>query len=129
MHAHHKNLLRNFWLISPGKTPTGKTSQRGEILIIFFSNVQDRKNSGKIQLISTGKLLHKVWKNNAQQNSQHPFSFSVPNQQYQTVLFLGNRATVRTAPAGRTLPRFLCNLSADRTALTQPYLPRILCKK
>ena len=43
MHAHHKNLLRDFWLISPGKTPTGKTSQRGEIFIYFFSNVQDRK--------------------------------------------------------------------------------------
>ena len=55
MHAHHKNLLRDFWLISPGKTPTGKTSQRGEIFIILQQNKMDR-NTGEIQLISTQNL-------------------------------------------------------------------------
>ena len=109
MHAHHKNLHRDFWLISPGKTLTGKTSQRGEILIIFFSNVQDRKIV-KIQLISTGKLLHKVWKNSAQQTSQHPSSFSVPKlnatvQHQQAVHFLGIRANkTQSVPANRPYP-------------------------
>ena len=55
MHAHHKNLLRDFWLIGPGKTPTGKTSQRGEIFIILQQNKMDR-NAGEIQLISTQNL-------------------------------------------------------------------------
>src|SRR5713226_4853007 len=62
MHAHHKNLLRDFWLISPGKTPTGKTSQREERFLLFFSNVQDRKIVEKYNLSPPANFISKSGK-------------------------------------------------------------------
>ena len=91
MHAHHKKFTRRFLANQPWKNPHGENQSERRVLINFFSNVQDRKIV-KIQLISTGKLLHKVWKICAQQTSQHSFSFSVQNR------------CKCTAPAGRTPP-------------------------
>ena len=91
MHAHHKNLLRDFWLISPGKTPTGKTSQRGEILINFFSNVQDRK------IVENTTYLHRQTSSQSLENV-----FSKPA--YTLLLFLCKIKCKCTAPTGRTSP-------------------------
>ena len=70
MHAHHKNLLRDFWLISPGKTPTGKTSQRGEIFIILQQCTGQKKNSENTTYLHRQTLS---------QSLEMPFFFSEPN--------------------------------------------------
>ena len=109
MHAHHKNLLRDFWLISLGKTPTGKTSQRGEILINFFSNVQDRK------IVENTTYLHRQTSSQSQENlcsanQPTPFFFSCAksdaNVQHQQAVHLPRKQCQQsgrtTAKTGRT---------------------------
>ena len=89
MHAHHKNLLRDFWLISPGKTPTGKTSQRGEILIIFFSNVQDRKIVEKNNLSPPANFFTKSGKIMLSKTANTLFSFLCQTSSIRPYCFLG----------------------------------------
>ena len=128
MHAHHKNLLRDFWLISPRKTPTGKTSQRGEILINFFSDVQDRK------MVENTTYLHRQTssqslENLCSANQPTPFSFSVQNQMqmYSTTKLhislenSANNQAVQQQKQAVLLPRNSCQ-NANRTLINQAVL-------
>ena len=117
MHAHHKNLLRDFWLISPGKTPTGKTSQREERFLLFFSNVQDRKIVGKYNLSPPANFISKSGKMCSANPAVHPsflpeFNAAVqPRKSYQQ----NNKCTVQQQNRPY-LPRNSCPELADRTA-------------
>ena len=77
MHAHHKNLLRDFWLISPGKTPTGKTSQREERFLLFFSKIKWTEIQEKYNL-SPPRIFPKVWTLNSAKRTQPYTSISEP---------------------------------------------------
>ena len=90
MHAHHKNLHRDFWLISPGKTPTGKTSQRGEILL-FFSKIKWTEIQEKYNL-SPPRIYPKVWTLSSAKRTQPYTSISEPIN-LQTVPLKKNRTS------------------------------------
>ena len=100
MHAHHKKLLRDFWLISPGKPPTGKTSQRGEIFN-FFSKIMDRNTT-----YLHHRFLHKIWKFVLSKYTSLTPSISV--------LIKCIRTAIKDS---RTVPRILCYLLTCRTAI------------
>ena len=111
MHAHHKNLLRDFWLISPGKTPTGKTSQRGEIFIILQQNKMDR-NTGEIQLISTQNLSQSLDTELSKKNPAVHLDFWTKN--LQTVPLRKNRTSSNKCAVHLD---FCAVINAVRTAL------------
>ena len=120
MHAHHKNLLRDFWLISPGKTPTGKTREREERFLLFFSKIRWTEMQEKYNL-SSPRIYPKVWTLNSAKRTQPYTSISEPNN-------------LQTVPVNRTsnkctlLSRFLCCINVVRTALNEAVPPRNQCQ-
>ena len=142
MHAHHKNLLRDFWLISPGKTPTGKTSQREE-RFLFLQQKYWTEIQWKYYLSSPQNFISKFWKLNSAKRTQPYTSISVPKLNADRTVINDSRIFSKTMPnkwcpylencAGinaavlQAVPRFLCwIINAVRTAInagrTDPYL-------
>ena len=122
MHAHHKNLLRDFWLISPGKTPTGKTSQRGEILI-SSAKYMTEKYTGNL-LISQQIFISKIWSLcTAKKHTSRTLNFCALNlltvQHKNPAVLPWKPCQINAVCASKTVQEIYCS----RTSISvQPYL-------
>ena len=93
---HTINLTQRFLANQPWKNSHGENqSERGEIFIILQQST-GQKNSGKIQLISIGKIYLKVWK------------MCSANQPNTHLLFCAKITCKCPAVTGRTSPRKPC---------------------